>query len=495
MSIQGPPHACIPALLPPPPVLPVRRFHVPPHTPGPALPPAHAPAPAIPQSVNTRPKPALQPPPPPAPGFLPPPPTPAAPVRLHGPPKVHVRPHAPPKAPVLPTAPPAAPLRPQAPPRSPTPFVAPAGERPVFPASPRRPGRLPRPPHARPVPAHEDNAIPPRRHDILRPPPPRAPFLGLFAPPPVNRRRGETHPAQGPARYQLSLGPEPAQTRQVVVLGPFPRPPPGAPPIRLPDPALLPPPLPGGPATVTTTTTTAATPTPASEGKKVAKPPAMPKKAVGKKSGGAGVAGLVSGAVSGPVSRQDKEALVAARLKFPPGVGGVDRAGGGRPLIPVPVPLVMPPPPPRPQLARRVLAPTSTPPPNALWSLLGLGSRPNPPPPRNKAKRPRPALLALSHIPDAPLDLGSFRPPVLDEASYSGWVAVGGTQHPPKEPVVSYVQENTPEVPTLTPTQEKVERRMGVAGGGRGLVKYTSRLNVEAPDVVKSYWMQAPSLA
>lgn len=71
-------------------------------------------------------------------------------------------------------------------------------------------------------------------------------------------------------------------------------------------------------------------------------------------------------------------------------------------------------------------------------------------------------------------------------------------------PVVSFVKENTPEIIIRAPTQESsdddivtgvISDRMGEVADGDQLVQFSSQLNVETPGIVRSYWVEPPSLA
>jgi len=109
-------------------------------------------------------------------------------------------------------------------------------------------------------------------------------------------------------------------------------------------------------------------------------------------------------------------------------------------------------------------------------------------------------------------DKGNFKPPALTESDYSGWKALNAGPQEGKgdaNPVVSYVKENTPEIIIRSPsssdsddigeviTGTKFSERLGApaAKTGSQMVQFTSKLNVETPGVVRSYWIDPPSLA
>lgn len=105
---------------------------------------------------------------------------------------------------------------------------------------------------------------------------------------------------------------------------------------------------------------------------------------------------------------------------------------------------------------------------------------------------------------------GGFKPPTLQSSSYDGWRVVGVPSTPLEgqgdslSPVVSFVKENTPEIIIRAPTQESsdddivtgvISDRMGEVADGDQLVQFSSQLNVETPGIVRSYWVEPPSLA
>ncbi|XP_037798894.1 pollen-specific leucine-rich repeat extensin-like protein 2 [Penaeus monodon] len=115
-----------------------------------------------------------------------------------------------------------------------------------------------------------------------------------------------------------------------------------------------------------------------------------------------------------------------------------------------------------------------------------------------------------AHAPQYDENRGGFKPPTIQSSSYDGWRVVGVPSTPLEgqgdslSPVVSFVKENTPEIIIRAPTRESsdddvvtgvISDRMGEVADEDQLVQFSSRLNVETPGIVQSYWVKAPSLA
>nr|XP_045603787.1 nascent polypeptide-associated complex subunit alpha, muscle-specific form-like [Procambarus clarkii] len=112
-------------------------------------------------------------------------------------------------------------------------------------------------------------------------------------------------------------------------------------------------------------------------------------------------------------------------------------------------------------------------------------------------------------IPNEREELNNFKAPIIESSSYGGWKAVeeqpapadgrGGVTH---SPVVPSARGNVPAIIIGEPIADMDEEvvtgvisdRMGEAQDDQ-LVKFSSRLNVETPGIVRSYWVKAPVLA
>ncbi|XP_069939296.1 mucin-2-like [Cherax quadricarinatus] len=111
-----------------------------------------------------------------------------------------------------------------------------------------------------------------------------------------------------------------------------------------------------------------------------------------------------------------------------------------------------------------------------------------------------------SHIPNAPKEHEHIKANTVESSSYGGWKAVEVPPKPAEEsraslnPAVAYIRENTPDVIIKGPATDRGEQiATGVISDRMGevddqMVQFSSKLSVETPGTVRSYWVKPPAL-